>query len=107
MQAHRDDLRSEIDTPALADRVADDWRAAPLPTATRAVLAFAEKLTLTPSEMTPGDVAGLREAGLTDEDIHDVVQITSYFNSLNRSADATGLPPEPEMQPWPRENGVW
>jgi len=107
VQAHRDDLRSEVDTPALADQVAADWRAATLPAATRTALAYAEKLTLTPSEMGPEDVTGLRDAGFTDEDIHDVVQIASYFNYINRVADATGVPPEPEMQPWPREDGTW
>lgn len=107
MQAHCEDLRSEIDSPALADQVAEDWRAAALPAATRAVLAYAEKLTLTPSEMGPEDVTELRDVGLTDEDIHDVVQIASYFNYINRIAAATGVPPEAEMQPWPRRNGEW
>lgn len=87
--------------------MAADWRNAALPPTTRAVLAFAEKLTLEPAAMTPDDVVSLSEAGLTEEDIHDVIQIASYFNYINRVADATGVPPEPEMEPWPRANGSW
>ncbi len=71
------------------------------------MLAFAEKLTRTPHQMSQADIHNLRRWGYTDEDIHDIVQITAYFNYINRVADGLGLPPEEFMQPWPRENGTW
>ena len=43
----------------------------------------------------------LREAGLTDRDIRDAVQVISYFNHTNRVADALGTDLEPEMPPRP------
>ena len=52
--------------------------------------------------MTEADLAPLREHGLSDADIHDAVQVISYFNYINRIADALGtdleewMPPRPE-----------
>jgi uncharacterized peroxidase-related enzyme len=106
VQAHAEDLRSEIDDGGLVHAVAEDWRSADLPASTRAALAFAEKLTSSPTAMTRADVAGLRTAGFTDEEIHDITQITAYFNYINRVADALGVPPEPEMTPRPQEDGA-
>jgi alkylhydroperoxidase family enzyme len=43
-------------------------------------------------------VETLRKHGLTDRDILDAVQVISYFNYINRVADALGIDPEPEMR---------
>ena len=48
--------------------------------------------------MTPDDLERLRAGGLTDPEIHDAVQIISYFNYINRIADALGCDPEPWMK---------
>lgn len=58
---------------------------------------FAEKLTLTPAKMTRDDCDRLRSVGLADRDILDAVEVISYFNYINRVADALGIDPEPEM----------
>jgi uncharacterized peroxidase-related enzyme len=55
------------------------------------VLAFLEKLTLTPQEVGPADVAPLRAAGLSDEAIADAVHVCANFNLINRVADALGF----------------
>ncbi len=78
-----------------------------MPQHTQMALALAEKLTLTPNQMTQNDIKALRGCGYTDEDIHDIVQIAAYFNYINRIADALGVPPEDFMEQWPRENGDW
>ena len=44
--------------------------------------------------MTREDLAPLRREGLSDVDILDLVQIVSYFNYINRVADALGVPEE-------------
>ncbi len=41
---------------------------------------------------------GLRSHGLSDRDILDAVEVISYFNYINRIADALGIDPEPEME---------
>jgi alkylhydroperoxidase family enzyme len=55
------------------------------------VRSYAEKLTLRPSEVAESDLARLREAGLDDRGILEVVQVTSYFNFVNRLADGLGV----------------
>ena len=50
----------------------------------------------------------LRKHGLSDRDILDAVEVTAYFNYINRVADALGIDPEPEMRQaharWKKEN---
>jgi uncharacterized peroxidase-related enzyme len=98
MDAHLEDLRAEVPRHADGDRLlraaTDDAAWAELAPRDRAVLAFAVKLTRTPSEMAHADVALLRAHGLTDEAIHDVVQVTALFNYYNRLADGLGIDPE-------------
>jgi len=55
------------------------------------MLAFLEKLTLTPSEVTPIDVQALREAHVNNRAVEDAVHICAIFNIINRVADALGF----------------
>lgn len=41
--------------------------------------------------MTEADVNGLRDTGLTDEQVLSTVAITSLFNFMNRLADGLGV----------------
>ncbi len=63
----------------------------------RAVLVYAEKLTLSLSRMTEDDLAPMRDASLADEEILDVVMITSYFNHMNRIVSGLGVKLHPEQ----------
>jgi len=56
-----------------------------------AMLEFAEKLTLTPSNMRAQDVEKLRDAGWDDRDILDIVHVCAYFNFRVRVVDGLGL----------------
>lgn len=56
-----------------------------------AMLEYVEKLTLTPSAMTEADVHKLRDAGWSDRDILDIVQVCAYFNFRVRVVDGLGL----------------
>jgi alkylhydroperoxidase family enzyme len=42
-------------------------------------------------------VETLRRHGLSDRDILDAVEVISYFNYINRVADALGIEPEPDL----------
>ena len=55
------------------------------------MLEFAEKLTLTPSNMREADAQKLRDAGWTDRDILDIVHVCAYFNFRVRVVDGLGL----------------
>lgn len=62
----------------------------------RALLRYADKVTLTPTRVTEEDVAALREAGLDDRAIHDACAIAAYFAFVNRIADGLGVELEGE-----------
>jgi alkylhydroperoxidase family enzyme len=41
--------------------------------------------------MAEADVAAVREAGLADDEVHDVCQVTAYYNFVNRMAQGLGV----------------
>jgi uncharacterized peroxidase-related enzyme len=76
---------------AVVRAVLADYRTAAISGKLRALLGFLEKLTLRPAEVSPADMAPLREAGLSDEEIEDGIHVCSIFNTINRVADAFGF----------------
>ncbi|MFT4710875.1 MAG: putative peroxidase-related enzyme [Planctomycetota bacterium] len=86
---------------AFLKQLAEDWTAAELGAADAELCAYAEKLTLSPAEMTESDVADLRALGFDDVAIHDAIQVIAYFNYINRIADGVHVDLEPEMSPYP------
>jgi len=62
-----------------------------------ALLRYAEKLTLRPSEMAETDVAALRATGLDDGQILEANQIVCYFNYVNRSINGLGVTTEGDI----------
>ena len=73
------------------EQIKDNWRQMDLTEAECAMLEFAEKLTLTPSNMREEDVQKLRNVGWTDRDILDIVHVCAYFNFRVRVVDGLGL----------------
>lgn len=57
----------------------------------KALLAYAAKLTLDPKHITKDDIADLRDAGLSDEEILRANLIASYFNFSNRISLGLGV----------------
>ena len=89
--AHAEFLRQEGGDDLAVEQVKDDWRQMELSEAEYAMLEFAEKLTLTPSNMREADVQKLRDVGWTDRDILDIVHVCAYFNFRVRVVDGLGL----------------
>jgi uncharacterized peroxidase-related enzyme len=85
--------------------VKQSWREAPLAPVDRELCEYAEKLTRAPASTGKADVERLRAAGLDDRAIHDAVQVISYFNYINRVADALGTDPEDFYPPRPAPRG--
>ena len=56
-----------------------------------ALLNYAEKLTLMPSEIIKSDVDNLKAEGVDDGQILEANQIISYFNYVNRSLNGLGV----------------
>ncbi len=94
MDHHRRGLRRLINDDELVAAIEHDWRAAPLSPKRTAVLSFAVKLTETPAAISDADIDSLREAGFSDRDILDIVEVVGYYAYANRIADGLGLETE-------------
>jgi uncharacterized peroxidase-related enzyme len=68
-----------------------DYRTAAISEQDRAMLDFVYKLTTDATQITRKDHAGLREVGFDDKGILQVTLIASWFNYINRVADALGV----------------
>ncbi|MYE90948.1 peroxidase [Candidatus Poribacteria bacterium] len=88
---HGEDLREQVNEDQLVSQVKTDFRSANLDATTRAILEFAEKVTVAAYTVQPSDLDLLRSHGLDDETIFDVVEVVGLFNSINRIADALGI----------------
>ena len=89
--AHAGALRRVGGDDLTAEYIQNDWRKADLTQAERAMLEWAEKLTLTPSAMTQDDIQKLRDVGWDDRDILDIAHVSAYFNYRVRMVDGLGL----------------
>ncbi|GAA2454731.1 peroxidase-related enzyme [Actinomadura vinacea] len=61
----------------------------------RAIVDFARALTAGPSDVGPAGIRPLREAGLSDEEIEDLVRVVALFGWANRLMQSLGAP-EPQ-----------
>ena len=104
MRAHLHDLRAEVDDDVLTG-IAKGFREAPIADADRALLEYAEKLSLKPQDMGPSDVEELRAIGFDDRSISDATQVVGYFSYINRIADGLGVEEEDDIPPFPWETG--
>ena len=68
-----------------------DWRSVDLSAQDETMLRYVEKLNFYPSETNEEDLAQLRSAGFSDENITDIVMLTGYRAMLNRLHDALGV----------------
>jgi len=94
--AHGAAVRELSGDPVLGEALVMNWRVAPLTAKQRAMLDFAEKLTLSSSRIEEADRQALRDAGFSERDIWDIASVTGFFNMTNRVASATGMEPNPD-----------
>lgn len=71
---------------------------APLEPMERAMVNHAVALTRDPHSVTEAQIRGLRESGMSDEDVLQLTLIASYFNFVNRIASGLGVNLEEEGQ---------
>jgi len=91
--AHGAAVRQLSGDPALGEAMVMSYRAAPLDPRQRAMLDFAEKLTLDSHRVDEADRRALRDAGFSDRDIWDIAAVAGFFNMSNRIASASGMEP--------------
>jgi uncharacterized peroxidase-related enzyme len=76
----------------LSAEFATTWPQYDLDPKTRALLAYAKKLTEDPNMMEDSDVEALREAGWDERGIYEATALVSLFNFSGRMEAAAGLP---------------
>lgn len=94
--SHGAALRHYSGDPVTSDLAGVNWRQAGLPEREAALAAYAEKLTVSPAEVTPADMEPLRAAGLDDHQILEAIQVIGMFNMTNRIATAIAMVPNVE-----------
>jgi alkylhydroperoxidase family enzyme len=68
-----------------------DYRAAPISEQDRTMLDYVVKLTKDATKCSPQDHDKLRSVGFDDRGILQITLIASWFNYINRAADALGV----------------
>lgn len=69
----------------------DDYRSAPISEQDRVMLDYAVQITKDATRISPADHDRLREVGFNDQAILQITLIASWFNYINRVADALGV----------------
>ena len=75
----------------LVEALQKDYRSAPISEQDRTMLDYAVKLTKDATKVSPDDHARLRAVGFDDRGILQITLIASWFNYINRVADALGV----------------
>jgi uncharacterized peroxidase-related enzyme len=76
---------------AFVKALVEDYERAPLSEADRAMLDYATKLTRDATRVTRKDHERLRAVGFDDRGILQITLLASWFNYINRVADALGV----------------
>ena len=76
---------------ALVEAIRRDHRTAPIDDRDRVMLDYVAQLTRDATEITPAFHDRLRAVGFDDRGILQITLIASWFNDINRVADALGV----------------
>jgi len=75
----------------MVEALEKDYKTAPISEQDRTMLDYVLKLTKDATKCSPRDIEGLRKAGFDDRGILQITLIASWFNYINRVADALGV----------------
>ncbi|HET9407340.1 MAG TPA: hypothetical protein VFO39_08890 [Candidatus Sulfotelmatobacter sp.] len=75
----------------LVEALEHDYTKAPISAEDRMMLDYVIKLTKDATQVRKDDIEGLRHAGFDDRGILQITLIASWFNYINRVADALGV----------------
>ncbi|MEP6703208.1 MAG: peroxidase [Acidobacteriota bacterium] len=91
MESHAEFLRRVTLDGNFVKQLRENYKTAPITDAERAMCDYVVKLTKNATQITPGDHRRLRESGFDDTAILQITLIASWFNYINRVADALGV----------------
>jgi uncharacterized peroxidase-related enzyme len=89
--SHAEFLRRVTLDDELVEALQKDYRTANISEQDRVMLDFVAQLTRDATRITPDDHARLRSVGFDDKGILQITLIASWFNYINRVADALGV----------------
>ena len=75
----------------MVDALQRDYKTAPISEQDRVMLDYVVKLTKDATKCSPKDHEELRAVGFDDKGILQITMIASWFNYINRMADALGV----------------
>ncbi|HEX7977734.1 MAG TPA: hypothetical protein VF461_03985 [Gemmatimonadaceae bacterium] len=91
MVSHAEFLRKVTLDDTLVEALRTDWRTAPISDAERVMIEYVVQITEDATRITPEHHERLRAAGFDDRGILQITLIASWFNYINRVADALGV----------------
>ena len=89
--SHHADALSRYEKDPSVGKMIEDLNFSDLPERSARLLSYASRLTARPGEISEQDIQGLRDVGLSDQDILDANLVTAYFNFVNRIALGLGV----------------
>jgi uncharacterized peroxidase-related enzyme len=91
VESHAEFLRRVTLDDDLIEALRNDYKTAPITEAERVMLDYVVQLTKDAVKITPAYHERLRAAGFDDKAILQITLIASWFNYINRVADALGV----------------
>lgn len=91
MESHAEFLRRVTLDGDLVKQLREDYEHAPITDAERTMCDYVVTLTKDATKISPEDHRKLRESGFDDTAILQITLIASWFNYVNRVADALGV----------------
>jgi len=91
VESHAEFLRRNILDEDLVRQLRDDYKTAPITEAERVMCDYTVQLTKDATRISPAFHERLRAVGFNDTAILQITLIASWFNYINRVADALGV----------------
>src|SRR5580704_4907698 len=91
IESHAEFLRRVTLDKELVEALEKDYTTAPITPQERVMVDYVVKLTKDATRCWKDDIEGLRAAGFDDRGILQITLIASWFNYINRVADALGV----------------
>jgi uncharacterized peroxidase-related enzyme len=95
--AHGAALRILGKDPLVADQIATNWRTADITPRLREILTFASRVNEPGFVATGKEIAELKAAGLSDDDVWDIAAVAAFFGFSNRMAGTMDMRPNPQF----------
>ena len=94
--AHGAAVRTLSGDPMLGEALVMNHKVAKIDARQMAMLDFSVKMTRESGSVTEADRQGLRDHGMSDREIFDVIAVAAFFNMTNRVASASDMRPNDE-----------